>query len=381
MMKNKLLKKVMTGVLAGAMVISGLTAGSTPKTAQAADNSMLNLNGKYHAALGIQTATVKWYERLAYYGKKNNKNYGTDKANVLMAGKEKTAGKFTDVEIAGNGTYTVSLSGANFNGETTISQLHVATDIPGKDSNSKISFSDVKVTINDKEVVSFDTPYLEPEQYNADGMVLVMFNHWRQDLVSILNKKGIKEDAENGYKLLKGKGKESVSVTFTVSGFNYNKGETPEGGDDIVDLNPAPKLGAIKKAAGYTYKVTKSAKKNGTVTLVTGKKNVKKASVPASIKIKGYTFKVTAIEPSAFAGNKKLTSVKIGKNVTSIGAKAFSSCAKLDTIDLSKNTSLKSVGKSAIKGVAAKCVVKAPKSKKAAYKKLFSGKGKKVTVE
>lgn len=380
-MRNKLFKKVMTGLLAGAMVVSGLSMGSVPQTAKAAGNSMLNLNGKYHAALGIQTATVKWYERLAYYGKKNNKNYGTDKANILMAGKEKTAGTFHDVEIAGNGTYTVSLTGAEFNGETTISQLHIATDIPGKDNNSKISFSDVKVSINDKEVVSFDTPFLEPEQYNADGMVMVLFNHWRQDLVSILDKKGIKENADNGYKLLKGKGKESISVTFTVAGFNYDKGQTPEGGDDIVDLNPAPKLGALKKVAGYTYKVTKSAKKNGTVTLVSGKKNVKNASIPSAVKIKGYSFKVTAIEPSAFAGNKKLASVKIGKNVTSIGAKAFSGCAKLSKIDLSKNTSLKSVGKSAIKGVDAKCVVKAPKSKKTSYKKLFSGKGKKITVE
>ena len=38
-------------------------------------------------------------------------------------------------------------------------------------------------------------------------------------------------------------------------------------------------------------------------------------------------------------------------------------------------------GKNAIKGVSAKCVIKAPKNKKAAYKKLFAGKGKKVTVK
>ena len=180
---------------------------------------------------------------------------------------------------------------------------------------------------------------------------------------------------------MNGKGKENVSVTFTVSGFNYNKGETPDGEPIIIDVSPAAKVGTKKKVSGNTYVVTKSDKKTGTVALVAGKKTAAKVTIPGAAKIGDYSYKVTEVRASAFAGSKKITSIKLGKNVVKIADKTFSGCSKLDTIDLSSNTSLKSVGKNAIKGVSAKCVIKAPKNKKAAYKKLFAGKGKKVTVK
>ncbi|MBU5479325.1 leucine-rich repeat domain-containing protein [Eubacterium sp. MSJ-13] len=379
-MKNKRLKTVMTGMLAGALVISGFGIGGSTQKAKAA-NTELNLNGKYHAALGIQTSNEKWYNRFAYFGKENNDTYGTDKYAKLISGDDTTDGTFNDVDIEGNGTYTVSLTDADFQGETSISQLHIATDIPGKDKNDKINFTDIKVTVNDKDIVTFDSPFYEAEKYNEDGVVIVLANHWRPKLISLLEEKGVKEDAENGYNWLNGTGKENISVTFTVSGFNYNKGETPSEEPDIIDFSPAAAVGTKKTVSGNSYVVTKSDKKTGTVTLVTGKKTAAKITVPGSVTIGDYSYKVTEIKASAFAGNKKLTSVKIGKNVTKIGDKAFNGCAKLGTIDLSANTSLTSVGKNAVKGVSAKCIVKAPKSKKAAYKKLFAGKGVKVTVK
>ena len=201
------------------------------------------------------------------------------------------------------------------------------------------------------------------------------------DVVAALKDKGVLEDSSNGYNLLNGKGKENISVTFTVSGFNYNKGETPDGEPIIIDVSPAAKVGTKKKVSGNTYVVTKSDKKTGTVALVAGKKTAAKVTIPGAVKIGDYSYKVTEVRASAFAGSKKITSIKLGKNVVKIADKTFSGCSKLDTIDLSSNTSLKSVGKNAIKGVSAKCVIKAPKNKKAAYKKLFAGKGKKVTVK
>lgn len=52
-------------------------------------------------------------------------------------------------------------------------------------------------------------------------------------------------------------------------------------------------------------------------------------TVPATIKYKGKTYKVTEVASGALRGKKKLQTVVIGKNVTKIGANAFSKCKKL----------------------------------------------------
>lgn len=100
----------------------------------------------------------------------------------------------------------------------------------------------------------------------------------------------------------------------------------------------------------------------------------------ATVKISGVTCKVTAVSNKAFAGMKKLTKVVIGKNVISIGAKAFKGDAKLKNITV-KSKVLTSVGKNALKGIAAKAVIKVPSAKKKAYTSLFKGKGQKKTVK
>lgn len=376
-MRTNVLKKLAAGALAGAVVISGLGIVIVGNTAKAADT--INLNGKYHARLGIQIAGTDWYARMGYFGKKNNPTYGTANDNVLYCDDtKKAAGTFNDVEIAGNGSYEVSLKDAELPGNTTVTQMHIATDIPGEVTNDQIKFKNVKVNINDKDVASFDTAVMEDEQYNKEGRVVLLFNHWRDKLKTVLEKQGVKEGAD-GYELLKGSGKENITVTFDVEGFGYKKGETP-GAPIIYDPMPAPKLGVKKTVGGIQYKVTKSAKKNGTVTAV---KNIKKASsrkVPATVTIGGYKFKVTEIGASAFANDKKLTKITIGSNVKKIGAKAFSGDKKLKTITVSSK-SITSVGKNALKGVSKDCQVKVPKGKASKYKKLFANKGAKVTVK
>lgn len=122
--------------------------------------------------------------------------------------------------------------------------------------------------------------------------------------------------------------------------------------------------------AVYTIKDSKSveyAPSNGKLT---------KAVIPATIKLtvdgKKQTYKVTGIRAGAFKGNKKLSNVTIGKNVTTIGKDAFSGCSSLKKITI-QSTRLKTVGKNAIKGTNKKLVIKCGK-KKAAYKKLFTAK-------
>lgn len=181
--------------------------------------------GKYNARMGIQTADTLWISNLGYYGPSNNALYGTEDEHSLVAADPSGNntvydGTFTDTVIEGNGTYTVSLEGADFAGETTISQLQIATDMPVNDT---VKFTNVNVTINGMSTVTFDEAYIEDEEkYNADGEAVIMFNHWRKDLVTMLKDLGLSETAESGYTLLKGTGDESIQITFTVEGFNYD---------------------------------------------------------------------------------------------------------------------------------------------------------------
>ena len=118
------------------------------------------------------------------------------------------------------------------------------------------------------------------------------------------------------------------------------------------------KVGAVYTNAGCAYKViSKDADGNGTVAFAgAASKNIKKVVIPKKVTILGKTYKVTAIEKKAFAGCKKL------KNITV------------------KSKTIKKVGKACFKGIHKKAVIKVPKARLKAYKKLFKGKGQKKTV-
>lgn len=223
---SKWMAVLMTGVV--------LVGGIMNPTAACAAREEINLDGTYHAALGVSTSTQIWINRNAYFAEDANGYYGTDQWSKLMSEDSTTgekvehAGNFTDVEIKGNGTYTVALEGADFEGETAICMLHVATDIPVCE---EITFSDVSAKINNRTVVTFEEAYMENEEpYLTGGMDIILLNHWREELVSQVQKKGLSESSSNGYDLLSGAGNDNVEVTFTVSGFNYDKEieETPE---------------------------------------------------------------------------------------------------------------------------------------------------------
>ena len=247
MMKRAFLKKMTAGAAVGVLAFSLIVSAVPVSAAKKKKAKEVDLNGTYHAALGIQTATDLWIMRMAYYDKSQNDFYDTENADRMFCENKEThdmdmqPGTFTDVEIKGNGTYTVSLDSAEFSGEQIISQLHVATDIP---TNDTIKFSNVSATVNGRTVAEFEEGYMENEEpYLQGGMVCLIFNHWRAELVKTLSEKGFPEDSSNGYTLLQGNGEESVSVTFTVSGFAYDnpdaQGVSGEAGAETGDASPA----------------------------------------------------------------------------------------------------------------------------------------------
>lgn len=123
-----------------------------------------------------------------------------------------------------------------------------------------------------------------------------------------------------------------------------------------------------------------------TVTIGNKVKTVGNNAFDGCKKLKNVTIgsKVTSIGTKAFNKCTELTKITIPKNVSKIGKQAFNGCAKLKNITI-KTTKLKSsnVGSSAFKGTASKAVVKVPKSKLSAYKKLLKSKGmsKKATYK
>lgn len=145
-----------------------------------------------------------------------------------------------------------------------------------------------------------------------------------------------------------------------------------------------PKKGDTVPIGKLEYEVTKAHATKGTVKVVRAKnKKQKSITIPATVNINGYNFKVTAIANNAFKNNKKLKSVTVGTNVKTIGKEAFSGCKVLKKITV-KSKVVSKVNKNAFKGINKNAKIKLPKlsSKKfKKYKKQFEKKGQAATVK
>lgn len=188
---------------------------------------------------------------------------------------------------------------------------------------------------------------------------------------------------------------------------NPDKPDKPDKPDDpdkppVNPTTPGVKDGDTFEVNGYNYKVTSAAKKT---VAVTGVKNKKRTSVKVANTVtwKGASYQVTSIGAGAFKNCKKLKTATVGKNVEvigssafanctalkksvlnstklrQIGAKAFSGCKNLKSITI-KSRVLKKAGKAMLKNIHAKAVIRVPKAKYKAYKKLLAKKGQKKTV-
>lgn len=130
-----------------------------------------------------------------------------------------------------------------------------------------------------------------------------------------------------------------------------------------------PKVGTRYTISGSTYKVTKAGAE---VMVYKTSKAARSVIIPATIKAKGITYKVTAIGTKAFNGNKKLKKVTIGANIKKISNNAFFKCKSLKMVTIkSVLLTKKTANKKAFKGVNKKMVIKVPKKMKKAYVKIF----------
>lgn len=129
-----------------------------------------------------------------------------------------------------------------------------------------------------------------------------------------------------------GKGKVTRKSTYTAAGqITYTCSRC--GKKRVITTKKLfyPKAGTKYTVAGCQYKVIKAGAE---VSLVGTNKNTKSVTIPAVIKVKGVTYKVTSIGTKAFNGSKKLKKVTIGANIKKISNNAFYKCKSLKTVTI-----------------------------------------------
>lgn len=122
------------------------------------------------------------------------------------------------------------------------------------------------------------------------------------------------------------------------------------GGKLTYTVNVVPKKGSTHTVQGISYRITKASASKGTV-VVSCVSNKKEITIPKTVKIKGYSFKVTGI-----------------------GTNAFKRCTKLKRLTIETLT-LKTVQKNALYGIRQSIKIYVPASKCISYKKLLQNKG------
>lgn len=189
--------KLLSAVCAAVMAVS---AFAVPASAEEVS---------YHAYIGVQSASYTF--RNAW----NEPNYGqgvvSDDGMVYfdqLTGWENPGniavnkgGVFTDAEITGDGTYTVSVTDFDFGEDESLNLLFISTDIP---LESGITFSDVKVKMDGNTKYTFEEAYLNPDE--KEYVSPMMINIWNEDLG--------KQDGLFGYIMPT----DSIEIEFTVSG-------------------------------------------------------------------------------------------------------------------------------------------------------------------
>lgn len=212
--------------------------------------------------------------------------------------------------------------------------------------------------------------------------------------------KSVATVADDGYVTIKKSGQTSIKISASET-TNYKKCEF------TVTLKVMKANSNSKVGKTFTDSKSKSVCKITTA----GKtveyikpldKNTTKITIPATVTYSNIKYSVTSIAPNAFKECKKLTTVKIGKNIITIGQKAFYKCVSLKKITIPSNVknikkqafagcgklkniiiktkklTIKTVGSNAFKSIHPKAIITVPSSKKTAYIKILKARGVRV---
>lgn len=151
---------------------------------------------------------------------------------------------------------------------------------------------------------------------------------------------------------------------------------TPMATSKLSQKKPARKGKLIKDSKGNRYKVTSSNAKNPTVTFYSAKMTVKKVTISRSVRIDGVRYCITAVRSRAFEGHRKVTSIRLGSKVNTIGDRAFRNCKKLEKLYIqSSKLKPEDIGERVFENVPKDLKIYVPEKKKDEYRKMFREKG------
>ena len=172
----------------------------------------------------------------------------------------------------------------------------------------------------------------------------------------------------------------TITVHTKVTAQAVSGTDNPSGGDQNSVKDPDQQGGTVNTVdQDHTANGTTDTDGSQTVKVKT-----RTVTIPATKKVKGKKKKVTSVAAKAYANDKTITKLVIGKNVKKIGKRAFYGCSNIKTIII-KTEKLKesSIGADAFKGINRNAVVKVPKKLVKKYKKILQKKGlnKKIKVK
>ena len=151
---------------------------------------------------------------------------------------------------------------------------------------------------------------------------------------------------------------------------------TPMATSKLSQKKPARKGKLITDSKGNRYKVTSSNVKNPTVTFYSAKMTAKKVTMSKSVRIDGVRYCITAVRSRAFEGHRKVTSIRLGSKVNTIGDRAFRNCKKLEKLYIqSSNLKPEDIGERVFENVPRDLKIYVPEKKKDEYRKMFREKG------
>ena len=151
---------------------------------------------------------------------------------------------------------------------------------------------------------------------------------------------------------------------------------TPMATSKLSQKKPARKGKLITDSKGNRYKVTSSNVKNPTVTFYSAKMTTKKVTMSKSVRIDGVRYCITAVRSRAFEGHRKVTSIRLGSKVNTIGDRAFRNCKKLEKLYIqSSKLKPEDIGERVFENVPKDLKIYVPEKKKDEYRKMFREKG------
>ncbi len=205
-------------------------------------------NGSYNAYIGFQSPQYSfrnaWYDQ---YGLDYTDDTGLDYFHQLTGWDGSTAitlpGTFTDAVIAGNGTYTVSADGlefldGEFDAQDHMNIISFSTDIP----KGAVEISDVTLKINGSTVELAPAGALISPEDTDLYVGAQLQNIWNDEITTL------------GYYATPVK---SISITFTVSGFDYdNEAAAADAATDTAATDTATTDTAATEAPADTATAT-----------------------------------------------------------------------------------------------------------------------------